>query len=127
MSIDFLYDLERDVDNGREVFGCPGIGPKQWVFSRKGTEPLEKIAQRAANASKLPVDIVQLCPRHSVQSNKILVPTTISDAGPRGEPQVKWSIVESKEAAETLRDIRYGPAPYFLLEVISTCNPQSTD
>jgi hypothetical protein len=123
MSIDFLYDLERDIDNGREIYGCPGSGVKQWIFSRKGPELLKKLAQRAANSTKMAVNIVRLVSRHSLSTNMLLVPVAIGEAGPRGEPQIKWSVVESKEAAEMLRDIRLGPSPYFALEVEEVIEP----
>lgn len=124
MSIEWLYDLERDVDMGREVFACPGVGPKQWVFSKEGPEALARTAQRAANITKMKVSIVRLISRHSLSTNSMLVPVKINDPGPRGEPQIQWSVVESKEAAETMRDIREGPSPYFAMETEATYEPQ---
>jgi len=123
MSIEFINDLERDIELGREVWGCPGMGPKQWVFSKDGIESLRKIAQRTANATKMRIQIGRLGSRHSISSSTMLVPTTIGEAGPRGEPVIKWSLVESKEAAEMLRDIRWGPAPYFIFEVEESVDP----
>ncbi len=126
MSIEFLMDLERDIELGKEVFGCQGAGVKQWVFSTKGMDGLLKIAKRSANSSKMPVDIMRLGSRHGANATVMLVPVQIGDPGLRGEPQVKWSIVESKEAAETVRDIRHGPAPYFSVEVEDTIQPDAS-
>jgi hypothetical protein len=123
MSIEFLNDLERDIEMGREVWACPGVSPKDWVFSKTGAEPLRKIAQRTANVTKMKVQIGRLGSRYSVSAATMLVPTHIGDSGLRGEPHVKWSLVESKEAAEVLRDIRFGPSPYFAFEVEESFNP----
>jgi hypothetical protein len=123
MSIEFINDLERDLELGREIWCCPGVGQKQWVFSKEGIESLRKVAQRSANGTKMQVQIGRLAPRYAVSSNTLLVPTSIGDPGPRGEPMIKWALVESKEAAEMLRDIRYGPAPFFIFEVEDTVDP----
>jgi hypothetical protein len=123
MSFEFLLDLERDIELGKEVYGCPSTGLKQWSFSNKGIEPLLKVAKRTANSTKMPVNIMRLDSRHGVNALVLLVPVQIGDPGLRGEPQIKWSIVESKEAAETVRDIRSGPSPYFAVEVEQTINP----
>jgi hypothetical protein len=123
MSLEFLLDLERDIELGKEVYGCPSTGLKQWSFSSKGVEPLVKIAKRSANSTKIAVNIMRLDSRHGVNAIVLLVPVHIGDPGLRGEPQIKWSIVESKEAAETVRDIRCGPSPYFAVEVEQTVDP----
>ena len=35
-----------------------------------------------------------------------LVPTEIGEPGCRGEPNIKWACVDTKEAAEIMRDVR---------------------
>ena len=62
MSIDYLTDLERAIENGRDVFACPGIGRNQYVIS-KTVEDLKKIAKRVADTQKTPASIVRLVPR----------------------------------------------------------------
>ena len=47
MSIDYLFDLEREIDNGKEYFACPGIAKNQWIFAET-QEELKKAAERAA-------------------------------------------------------------------------------
>jgi hypothetical protein len=99
------------------VFACPGAGRNQWQIS-KSIEELKKIAQRAADAKKMSVNIVRLALRQdAVAGDLFLVPTTIDEAGPRGEPNVKWSTVETKEAAEMMRDVKHGPCPFFAMQV----------
>ncbi len=48
MSIDFLMDLERVIDNGKEVYACPGIGRNQWIIG-KPLDELRKVARRSAD------------------------------------------------------------------------------
>lgn len=123
MSIDWLLDLERMVDNGREFFATPGMGRNQWMIS-KSIEELEKGAQRAANSKKIPVNIVRLVsPHDTVSGDLFLVPTEIGDPGNRGAPDVKWTTVDTREAAEMMRDVRKGPSPIFGMQVEQTVEP----
>lgn len=123
MSIDYLSDLERAIDSGRDVFACPGVGRNQWVMG-KSIEELKRIAYRSAVNRKLPVQIVRLISKQeAIAGDMFLVPRTIGEPGPRGEPSIEWSTVETKEAAEMMRDVRHGPAPYFAMQTQETVNP----
>jgi hypothetical protein len=125
MSIDFLMDLERAIDSGRDVYACPGVGNKQWVIS-KSIEDLKKIAKRAAENKKRSIDVVKLISKHdAIVGSMYLVPTQIDEPGARGEPQIKWDIMETKEAADQLRDLKFGQSPYFAMEVVDTVSPSS--
>ncbi|MCB0328571.1 MAG: hypothetical protein KDD70_02875 [Bdellovibrionales bacterium] len=123
MSIDYLYDLERDVDNGREYYACPNVGRNQWVIAETLDE-LQRVAARTANHKKMPVNVVRLLSKHeAVGGDSYLVPTKIGEPGPRGEPTIEWSVVETKEASEMMRDVRHGPAPFFAMVVEHTVDP----
>jgi hypothetical protein len=123
MSIDWLMDLERDIDNGKDVFACVGVGRNQWSFG-KTVEDLRKVAKRAADNRKLPVSVMRLISKHdAISGDLFLVPTKIGDPGNRGEPQIEWSTVETKEAAEMMRDVRHGPSPYFGVQVVESVPP----
>lgn len=123
MSIDWLFELERAVDSGREMFACPGLGKNQWVVS-KTLEELQKIARRAADQKKIPVNIVRIIPKQdAVAGDLFLVPVNVGDPGARGEPQVEWKVFDTKEAAEMMRDVRQGPAPFFGAQIQETMNP----
>lgn len=127
MSIDWLFDLERDIDNGKEIFACPGTGRNQWILGRNPDE-LKKHAQRAATTKKLSVAIVRLVSKaDALMGDLFLVPTQIDEPGPRNEPSIKWSSVETKEAAEMMRDVRRGPAPFFAMQVQETIDPEIKD
>ena len=124
MSIDWINDLERAIDSGREVFACPGVSRNQWMIG-KSVEELKKFAKRAADNRKMPVQIVRLINKQdAIAGDLFLVPTKIDDPGPRGEPQVQWSTVETKEAAEMMRDVRQGPSPFFAMQSATTVNPE---
>jgi hypothetical protein len=123
MSIDWLLDLERAIDGGREYFACPGISRNQWVLA-KTVEELKKQAKKTADHKKMAVSIVRIIGKgDAVAGDLFLVPTTIGDPGPRGEPSVSWSTVETREAAEMMRDVRHGPSPFFGMQVEETVEP----
>ncbi len=124
MSIDWLLDLERMIENGRTLYATPSMGRNQWVIAKSVGE-LEVQAQRAANQKKLPVNIVRVISPHDTLSGDLfLVPTEIGDPGNRGEPNIKWSTVDTKEAAEMMRDVRHGPSPIFGMQVEKTVDPK---
>lgn len=123
MSIDFLNDLERALEHGREVFACPGNVRNAWRLG-KSVDELRKDAQRAADLRKMEVQIVRLILKNEAATGDLfLVPTSIDEAGPRGEPNIKWSTVDTKEAAEMMRDVRHGPCPFFAMQVEESVNP----
>ena len=124
MSIDWLLDLEREISFGKDYFAAPGMGRNQWVIKRSVSE-LRPVATRAAEHRKLPVSIVRLAlPDEVVQGENFLVPVKIGDAGARGEPQIEWSTVETKEAAELMRDLRNGRSPFFAMQIQETIEPK---
>ena len=124
MSIDWLLDLEREINFGKDFFACPGPGRNQWVVSRSMDE-LRPIARRTAELKKLAVSIVRLTtPHEAVSGENFLVPTRIDETGARGEPQIQWSTVETREAAELMRDLRKGGSPYFGMQVQETVEPR---
>lgn len=123
MSIDWLNDLERAIDSGRVIYACPGVSRNQWMIG-KTVEELKKPARRSADNRKMPVSIVRLINKHdTIAGDMYLVPVKIDDPGPRGEPQVQWSTVETKEAAEMMRDVRQGPSPFFGMQIETTISP----
>ena len=123
MSIDFLLELERSVDNGKQVYACPGIARNQWVLA-KSIEELRKMAKRVADSQKMTVKIVRIVSKgEAVAGDLYLVPTTIGEPGPRGEPSIQWRPVETKEAAEMMRDVRHGPSPYFAMQEEESVDP----
>lgn len=126
MSIDWLFDLERSIDNGKEVLACPGIGRNEWLVG-KPIADLRKYAKRAADHKRMPVTIMRLISKDDVVTGDMfLIPTDIGEPGARGEPQVKWAIVDTKEAAENMRDVRHGPSPFFGMQQVETVESASS-
>ena len=120
MSIDYLFDLERDIEGGRDVYATPGVGRNQWILG-KSVDELRRPAKKTADHKKTPVQIVRLIPKSDAITGQLfLVPTKIGEPGTRGEPQIEWSPIETKEAAEVLRDVRRGPSPFFAMQVEET-------
>ena len=123
MSIDFLFEIERALDAGKTLYCCPGNGRNQFVIG-KSVDELKKVAQRSADTQKIAVTIARLIPKSdAVAGDQFLVPVEIGDPGARGEPQLKWRVVDTKDAAEMFKDVRKGTPPFFGLQTEETINP----
>ena len=124
MSIDYLEDLESQVTNGRKKFACPGAGANEWYLS-ENIEKLKPKAQRTADARKFQTHIYRLINRmETVTGDVYFVVRKILEPGPRGEAYFQWSVVDTREAAEMLRDVSQGPTPYFGAVIEETFNPR---
>jgi hypothetical protein len=123
MSIDYLEDLQRFIDNGQEIYVSPGVQSSEWEMS-SDVDYLRKKAQRTANAMKFQVHLYKFIAKGDVTNDDCyLVVRKILDPSPRGEPRFQWVIVDTKEAAEMLRDVSQGPTPYFGATIFETFNP----
>ncbi|MCB0324616.1 MAG: hypothetical protein KDD69_13635 [Bdellovibrionales bacterium] len=124
MSIDYLEDLARAIDNGKEIFVCPGLQTNEWILS-EDKEELRKKAQRTANGRKFQVNIYRLVNKmDTVAEDSYLVVRRILEASPTGVPRFQWSIVDTREAADMMRDVSQGPTPYFGAVVEETFDPE---
>ncbi len=124
--IDWLSELERAVDKGQRILACRDVAEKNWIIGRP-IEDLRSVAQRVADAKKTEVNIVALLPKsEALIGEYYLVPTKIVDStDKRGNPQISWSLVDTKEAAEMMRDVKYGPSPYFGMQTVEVIKPNS--
>ena len=123
MSIDYLEDLEKSVNNGKDLYCCPGVQSSEWEISTD-TELLSKKAQRTANASKFHCHLYRLINKDDALSDdSYLVVRKILDPSAKGEPRFQWGIVDTKEAAEMMRDVSQGPSPYFGASIHQTFEP----
>lgn len=123
MSLDYLEDLKGQVDNGKNWYAAPGGNTNEWKIS-EDPESLKGFAQRAANQWKFEQSVYQLVNQSEVGTGgSYLVCKKILEPGPRGEPRLQWMLVDTKEAAEMLRDVSQGPSPYFGTFVIETFQP----
>jgi hypothetical protein len=81
-------------------------------------------AKRTANIRGLPSHVFKLLNKmDTAPEESFLVVRKILEPGPQGNPRFLWSIVDTRDAAEVLRDVSQGPTPYFGLTIIETCNP----
>ena len=125
MSIDYLLDLERDLERGKPVYACPGPGARQWMVA-KSIDDIRRLARRVADGSRSPVGVMRLLQPHEAATGELfLVPMQVDPPGARGEAKLHWRPVGSREAAEELRDVRYGPVPYFCLRFEESVPPSA--
>ncbi|MDZ4785281.1 MAG: hypothetical protein SGJ02_04305 [bacterium] len=124
LAIDWLGELERNIEKGQIVLACPGAAEKEWIIG-KPIEQLRTVARRVAEAKKISVTIVKLSPKGETLAGELfLVPTKIIETQDRrGNSQIQWSTVDTKEAAEMMRDVKYGPAPYFGMQTEEIVSP----
>lgn len=127
MSIDYLEDLEVSINGGREFFACPGVQAGEWHLSQEIAD-LRRRAMRTANVRKFPISIYRLVNiMDTVADDSYLVVRKILDPGARGEPRFQWGLVDTRQAAEMLRDVSQGPSPYFGAVVEETVEPTVKD
>jgi hypothetical protein len=113
MTMDYLAEVEHDVDSGRTIYACPSHQGQEWHLA-ESLEDLRKKAKRTANAKKYPCNIYRVINRMDTgEGDSYLVVRKILDPGPKGEPHLNWILVDTREAAEMLRDVSQGPTPYF--------------
>ena len=124
MSIDYLEDLARSIDGGKEMYVVPGLQANEWNMS-EDIESLRKKAQRTANGRKFQVHIYRLVNKmDTVSDDSYLVVRKILDPSANGAPRFQWSIVDTREAADLMRDVSQGPTPYFGAVIEETFEPE---
>lgn len=124
MSLDYLEEMERAINNGAQIYATPGQHMNEWHLART-PEELEAIAQRTANSRKYEVSIFRMINRmEAVAGDSYLVVKKIGDPGPRGEPHLQWTLVDTRDAADMLRDVSHGPSPYFGAAIEKTYKPK---
>jgi hypothetical protein len=123
MSLDYLEDLTHEVDQGKSLYACPGVHAGEWHISNDLNDLTTK-AQRTANSRKFDVQLFRLVNKmDTVSGDSYLVVRKILEPGPRGEPHLQWALVDTREAAEIMRDVSQGPTPYFGATVEKSFKP----
>ncbi|HQH26660.1 MAG TPA: hypothetical protein PLP17_04625 [Oligoflexia bacterium] len=124
MSIDYLEDLENAIDRGVSYFACPGTTSSEWHIA-SSLDELRQRAQRSANALKHDVHLFRIINKADVTTGDcFLVVKKILERGKHGEPRMQWVLVDTKEAAEMVRDVSQGPSPFFGATIQETFKPQ---
>ncbi len=123
MSIEYLEELDRNLSVGKKKYACPGPSSNEW-FIADSVEELEIKAQRTADARKFKTYIYRLVNKmEALSGDCYLVVRKIGERGPRGDSHLLWSLVDTREAAEIIRDVSQGPSPFFGAVVEKTIMP----
>lgn len=123
MSLDYLEEISIAIDSGTPYYACPGQTANEWYLS-KSLDELRIKAQRTANSRKFEAHIYRLLNRMDTGPNDcFLICRKILEPGPRGEPHMQMTIVDTRDAAELLRDVSQGPTPYFGATIEETFQP----
>jgi hypothetical protein len=112
MAIDYLIDLEHQLDRGHNFYACPGLGLNEWHLS-ESLDDIRRRAHKTAGVRKMPIEIRRLVSHTAAEADAFLVVRKILEQGPTGEPRLHWMLVDTRDAAEMLRDVSQGPSPYF--------------
>lgn len=121
MSMEYLEQLEVDINSGLPYYACPGSGANEWFISTD-VEKCRQRAQRTANANRFDAIIYRLVNKmDTTTGDAFLAVRKILEVSSRGEPNIRWMLVDTREAAELLRDVSQGPTPYFGLVVDEQC------
>ena len=127
MSLTFLEQLEIDINNGDVYFACPGSGVNEWFISKE-LDKCRQRAQRTANGQKFEANIYRLVNHLDVaQGDVFLTVRKILDPGARGDANIRWILVDTREAAELLRDVSQGVTPFFGAVVEESLPPEITE
>ncbi len=120
MSIDYVEDLQESIIRGARKFACPGPRAGEWYLG-DSIDELRPKAKRTAASNRMPTSIFRLVDKmDATTGDSFLVIKKFLEPGPRGEPNLQWSQVDTREAADMLRDVSQGPSPYFGLVVEET-------
>src|SRR4051812_779008 len=127
MSLDYLERLDNHLADGGSYYACPGPNTPEWSLGESLAE-MRREAQRSANVRRIPVQLFRLVTPAEITPDapegSFLVVRETLEPGPRGEPNFRWGIVGSEQAAELVRDVSGGPAPYFGAVVEETIAPE---
>ena len=113
MSLEYLAEIEHEIDSGRSMYACISHQGMEWFIS-DSLEDIRKRAKRTAATRRCATVVYRVVSKMDVaEGDSFLVVRKILAAGPKGEPHIHWIQVDTREAADMLRDVSQGPTPYF--------------
>lgn len=106
------------------VYACPAPGKNKWQFAKQAEE-LRPIAKRTARSLGIPVTIFRVLngAAREVQPETFLIVRRVVGIQNNGEKDIEWAMVDTEQAANTLRDVSFGPTPYLPLRSEETLSP----
>ena len=112
MFFEFLERLERVILNEEEVYACQGVGTYQWYIEYDIDDIVAK-AQATANVKKYPIPIYRISRGEDINPSEsyLVVKRVIMSAV--GDFLYEWVQVDTREAAELVRDVTHGATPFF--------------
>ena len=127
MSIESLEKMSCDIEDGEVFYACLGSGLNEWHISHN-LQDIQLKAQKATDVRRSPVSIYQLVANCDATAGDsfLVVKKVLSVQGRRSGDSTAaflWMLVDTKEAAETLRDVSFGPTPFFAAKLIQTVKP----
>ncbi len=106
-----------------KVYACPAPGKNKWQFARQAEE-LRPIAKRTARQLGIPVKIFRVIDSsHDARPETFLIVRRVVGIQKDGEKDIEWALVDTEQAAATLRDVSCGPTPYLPLRTEETLLP----
>ncbi|MDR2337169.1 MAG: hypothetical protein LBE20_00785 [Deltaproteobacteria bacterium] len=122
MYFDYLEELELRIESGDVIYACQGQGTHQWHIG-ESLEDVSNKAQLVANLKKYPMPVYQLISGSEATPESYLVVKKVVLSSV-GDPQrYDWVQVDTRQAAELVRDVAHGATPFFGLITESTIKP----
>jgi hypothetical protein len=113
MTIEVLEGIEQRIFEGTPVYACCGPNINDWIVE-ESLESIRARARKAAAAKRAVVTIYRVVgPQEVSDGDSFLVVRKLIEGRPGGPPSIQWTLVDTAEAAELLRDVSKGPTPYF--------------
>jgi hypothetical protein len=122
MYFDYLEELELRIEGGDLVYACQGQGAHQWHIG-ESLEDISSKAQIVSNLKKYPMPVYQLISGSEATPESYLVVKKVVLSSV-GDPQrYDWVQVDTRQAAELVRDVAHGATPFFGLITEATIKP----
>jgi hypothetical protein len=124
MSADFLTALEDAIEHGKSFYAC---AETTGFLVSSSLKDVQSFAKKSADSRGVESIIFRLVNRLSTTTgDSYLIAKKFLEPGANGEARILWAMVDTREAAEMMRDISDGPSPYFGVTVQQVIKPDPT-
>lgn len=123
----FYYDIEEmeeAIHAGRTLYASPGLLLGRWDITSDREMLLARV-QLSADANGEEASLFRMAsPDEAGDGDSFLfVRRILQSDSPRVPYLLQWSLADTREAAELLRDVSAGPTPYFAITLDTSCQP----
>ena len=126
MFFEFLERLDRQILSDENVYACQGFGTYQWYIEQDLDEMIEK-AQATANVKKYPITIYRVSRGEDINPSESYLVVKRVIMSVVGDFMYEWVQVDTREAAELVRDVTHGATPFFGLVTETIVKPVLAD